>query len=246
MFRAVIFDLDNTLVDDYESTRLAIAKACEFAATLIPDVEAAQLGEAYWNISTALWNEVEARVRAGQPMTGISGTEFRRETWTRSLASLGVTDVSVAEAVVESYVHWRQELLPVFPETEETLAGLAGRVKLGIVTNGTADTHRPKVRRLGFEELFDCCVIAGEFGLGKPDPSILLHAASLLGVPPAECLVVGDNPGSDVAGAKAAGMQAVWFNRENFELPEGMVPDYTIADLRDVLKIVAGEMTPCG
>ena len=120
----------------------------------------------------------------------------------------------MAEAVVESYVHWRDELLPLFPETEETLAGLARQVKLGIVTNGSADTHRRKLRRLGFEELFDCCVIAGEFGAGKPDPAIFLHAAELLGVRPEECLVVGDNAEADVVGAKAAGMQAVWFNRE--------------------------------
>ncbi len=246
MFRAVIFDLDNTLIDDYESSRLALGKACVFASTRVPVLSAQQLGEAYWNVSLEVWNGVEARVRAGEPMSNINGTEFRRECWAKSLAACGIADPSVTDAVTEAYAHWRDEFLPVFPETQETLAALAGRVKLGIVTNGTADTHRPKVRRLGFEKLFDSCVIAGEFGPGKPDPAILLHAAELLGAKPEECLVVGDNPGSDVVGAKAAGMQAVWFNRENFPLPEGVAPDYIIADLRDVVKIVAGEMTRCG
>ena len=88
MFRAVIFDLDNTLIDDYESTWAAIAKACEFATTLVPGLEVTQLGEAYWNISMELWNAVEARIRAGESMATISGAEFRRETWAKSLAGL--------------------------------------------------------------------------------------------------------------------------------------------------------------
>jgi len=242
MIRAVIFDLDNTLVDDYESSRLAIARACETAAELSPGLSAAELGEAYWTVSLEVWNGVEARIRAGESMAAINGAEFRRECWSKALAACGVTEAAVAEAVVESYAHWRDELLPLFPETEETLEALRSSVKLAIVTNGTADTHRRKLRRLGFEELFDCCVVAGEFGPGKPDPAIFLHAAALLGVRPEECLVVGDNVEADVAGAKAAGMGAVWFNREGLPRPtEGVQPDHEIKGLREVVGLVRGE-----
>jgi putative hydrolase of the HAD superfamily len=242
MIRAVLFDLDNTLIDDDASTRRAIAAACEEAATQCPNLSVAQLGEAYWNVSLEVWGAIAADLGKGLSPKEITGAEFRRVCWSRSLAACGVADEAVVTRVVESYGHWRDKELEPFPEVEEVLAALHGRVKVAIITNGTADTHRHKLELLGYHQLFDYCAVAGELGLAKPHPAIFTHTAEKLGVQPEECLMIGDNAEADIAGAKAAGMRAAWFNREGWPLPEGCPePDYVIADLREIVGIVEGQ-----
>jgi putative hydrolase of the HAD superfamily len=55
-------------------------------------------------------------------------------------------------------------------------------------------------------------VVSNAVGYSKPDPRIFEHACTLACVKPAEAVFVGDRLDVDIAGAKAAGMRAVWFN----------------------------------
>ena len=88
-------------------------------------------------------------------------------------------------------------------------------IKTAIVTNITADrldSQRHKVSSMNLAPFFDAIVYSGELGIHKPDKGIFDHAAKLLGVTNEECLFVGDDPTSDVAGAFNAGMEVVWID----------------------------------
>lgn len=238
MISAVFFDLDNTLIDDDASARRAIAATCADVARLAPGLPERALGEAYYWISLEVWEQVDLARRGGgqQPMTG---AEFRRECWRRALATVAVAEETVLDHAVSQYAIYRDAELAFFPETEEVLAALRGRLKTGVITNGTADTHRRKLERLGLEDRMDVCVVAGEVRLAKPDPAIFLHASGHLGLGAEECLMVGDNLVSDIGGAKAAGMGAVWLNRSCGPIPhEAPRPDLIIPDLRVLLEVL--------
>lgn len=88
-------------------------------------------------------------------------------------------------------------------------------IKNAIVTNipkeRTADQWR-KIKALGIETFFDAIVVSGELDIHKPDRRIFDHAAKLLGVSNEACLFVGDDPLSDIAGARSANMEAVWLD----------------------------------
>jgi putative hydrolase of the HAD superfamily len=82
-------------------------------------------------------------------------------------------------------------------------------------------------------------VVSGEVGVGKPDPRIFDLALRLLGASPEEAVMVGDNPTRDVAGAKAAGVTAVWVNRAGLPLAAGAaVPDVEVASLRGLVELL--------
>ncbi len=232
---AILFDLDNTLVDDAGSARRAIAATCAEVAQIVSGLPQHELGEAYDRISTEVWTGVDLSQRNGE-MPEVTGASFRRECWRKALESVRVMEGAALETAVERYAFWREQHLELYPETEEVLAALEGRVKLAIVTNGTADTHRRKLELLGFDRRFDYCAVAGELGLMKPDLRLFLHTSEKLGVAPEECIVVGDSLESDVGGAKAAGMGAVWLNRECRPLMAGMPrPHLVVPDLRELL-----------
>lgn len=80
----------------------------------------------------------------------------------------------------------------------------AGGVATGLVSNSWGLGYA----RDGWDELFDAVVISGELGMRKPDPEIYLHAADLVGLPPAQCVFV-DDLAANVRGAAAVGMVSV-------------------------------------
>jgi len=114
------------------------------------------------------------------------------------------------------YAHIRDYAVPS-AETIEIIKKLKARgVKMAIVTNVVPELlehQRKKVQALGIADLFDAIVYSGELDIHKPDRRIFDHAAKLLGVSNEDCLFVGDDADSDVAGALAAGMEVVWLDR---------------------------------
>jgi len=55
--------------------------------------------------------------------------------------------------------------------------------------------------------------VSGDLGIGKPDPAVFRHALSLVGVEPADAVMIGDTVERDIDGALALGLRAVWINR---------------------------------
>lgn len=99
----------------------------------------------------------------------------------------------------------------LFPESIRVLQECRRRgLKVGIVTNGPSLLQNRKLDFSELRPLLDVAVVSGDEGVHKPDPEIFRRAAARLGVPPEECVYVGDHPVNDVQGALAAGMQPVY------------------------------------
>jgi len=102
------------------------------------------------------------------------------------------------------------------------------------VTNGSAS-----LERIGIDDLFDGYVNARLAGAAKPDRPIFDAALRATGTAPAETLHIGDQPLSDVQGARSAGIDAVWINRENREWPEELpAPPATVRDLHELARLL--------
>jgi putative hydrolase of the HAD superfamily len=114
------------------------------------------------------------------------------------------------------------------------LAQLAARFPLLAVSNGNAD-----LARVGVDHLFAGSVSARDAGVAKPDGRIFAAAASRLGLAPEQVLHVGDDPALDVLGALAAGMQAVWVNRDGKSWAHEAQPHATVSHLGELCAILA-------
>lgn len=66
------------------------------------------------------------------------------------------------------------------------------RIRLALLTNGNADMQWIKIRRFDLSLLFDSIVVEGDFGVGKPEERIYLHALEQLGVSANETWMIGD------------------------------------------------------
>lgn len=99
-----------------------------------------------------------------------------------------------------------------FEDSESTLEYLAGKYKIGLITNGPSEGQRKKLEHAGLARFFDpaTIVVSGDYGFHKPDKRLFLIACEKLGVKPEEAVYVGDIFAKDVLGSSHAGMQPVW------------------------------------
>lgn len=239
-YRAVIFDLDDTLIDDSGSFQRSVQATADYVAAEQPHVSAAALCDAYFRASDDVWTDFERQQRAGLESQENTGAILRRECWSRALRAVGVSNKVLLDAVIATYARCRAEHIFPFPETREVLRELSEYATTGIITNGTSDTQREKLQRAGLVEEVDYCIVAEEFGLGKPDPAIFLHVAEKLGALPGECAMVGDRLDSDITGANGAGMTSIWINRGRATAPTAAPkPDFIVTDLRQTIQVLS-------
>jgi putative hydrolase of the HAD superfamily len=103
----------------------------------------------------------------------------------------------------------------LYPDVEPMLADVRAldRVHVGIVSDWGSNL-RPILAELGIDRSLDFVLPSGAVGLAKPNPAFFRLAAERAGVTPADAVMVGDSYRADVQGAWAAGMDAVWLDRD--------------------------------
>jgi FMN hydrolase / 5-amino-6-(5-phospho-D-ribitylamino)uracil phosphatase len=158
--------------------------------------------------------------------------ELRLESFRRVLAAHDVHDPDLPGWMVEEWMAARPRAVRLHDDVEPELDALeaAGRV-LGAITNGNFPFAQLEVARR-----FAFIVHAEEVGELKPAPAAFRRAIELSGGDPARWVHVGDGLDTDIAGAQACGMRAVWINRAGIPLPDGFAPD---AELRTLAGLAA-------
>ena len=110
-------------------------------------------------------------------------------------------------------------------------------IPYGVVTNGAA-TQFDKMRASGLDRWVHTVVVSDLIGVAKPDPRIFHEALSRVQQDLQRTLFVGDNPEADIRGAQAVGMRTAWIHRGRDWPYEDQRPDYIVshvAELRSVL-----------
>lgn len=111
--------------------------------------------------------------------------------------------------------------------------------RLGIVSDiwSKTDLYLREFERAGIRELFEVIIFSSEHGYLKPSPYPFTKAIEALNVERSKVVYVGDSLRRDVAGAKAAGLSAVWISNDRSPAGDGAVqPDLIIRDLSDLLE----------
>lgn len=127
----------------------------------------------------------------------------------------------------------------LFPEVLATLGALrCSGIKLGVITDGATAVQEPVIRALGLDSLLDVVLISERERVRKPDAEIFRRALAALGIGAAEAWFVGDHPTTDVAGAAAAGLTAVWRRNAIWGSPDA--PHVAIDTLAELLPRLVG------
>ena len=228
---AVLFDLDDTLFDHWACTRAALANLRE----RFPVLGRMPVGEVETE-HRRLLEELHLQVLAGRMTVDDARVErFRR---LRAFAGETAGEEAAADAAAayrSAYLaHWR----PV-DGALGLLEALHGKVLTGVVTNNVATEQRLKIAACGLGPWLDAVIISEEAGVTKPDPRIFRLALDTLGCDAAQTVMIGDAWDTDIAGALAAGIRPVWFNRVGAASPDPSVTEvHSLAPLSSVLSVL--------
>ena len=217
MIKAILFDLDETLLDRNASIQLFLEEQYHRFAEPLAQVPFEEYRERF-----LLYDE--------------HGYVAKEIVYARLVEEFKLA-IDPAQLVDDFYTISYQPLL--FPGTVTLLQVLrAASYKLGIITNGSIRTQQSKLDKGGLMPLVDVALISEAEGIRKPEAELFLRATRQLDVEPHECVMVGDNPTADIGGALALGMKTVW-RRGHLPWPDNASgsPHFTITTIADLHNI---------
>lgn len=240
--RGVVFDLDNTLIKSRQGSIHALRTVSKIIAQHLRD-HGFNYGSAHL---LRKLRSVERDRRA--PESGLVPRALydRDEWWRTLLKQLRLTKLDGPWVHKTTMRYWDayMKASPPYMDAEPTLKKLKNAgMKLAIVSDsdGTPGVKRIRIRRLPFYDFFSTAVVAGEnTPKVKPSKAPFLLVAQRLHLPPSQCAYVGDNPSTDIEGAKQAGMLTVLVKRRQYMLLGGLRrgrPAYSVRSLREILRL---------
>jgi putative hydrolase of the HAD superfamily len=210
---AIFFDMDGTILDwqtGMEESWLAACEALCDGSFAPEEIVVLVRARRDW-----FWGDPE-RSRTGRMDLDAASREIVRH----AFADAGLRDAALADRIAADYRARREAHLVPYPGAIETLAAIRARgIRTALLTNGGAQSQRRSVERNGLAAYFDCIVIEGEFGAGKPDERVFHHALDAVCATSVATWMVGDNLAADIAPAVALGMHAVWVDGVGGGLP---------------------------
>ncbi len=230
--RAVLFDLDDTLIDHQHASRAAMAGVRDgFPA--FQHLTLDELGAEHQRILELLHHEVALGRRTVD--------DARIERYRRLFAYAGAdgTHSSAAAELHRRVYHASRRRVP---GALELMRALHGRVRIVVVTNNTVAEQTEKLATFGFTALVDALVTSEEIGAAKPDGRIFAAALQRVDCAPGDAVMLGDSWTHDVLGATRAGISAIWFNRTGAAHPDPDVARQIVTLLPTV--VVAAMIAP--
>lgn len=167
--------------------------------------------------------------------------DLRARRFARWLSEWPETGLDMA-ALTDWYDDAMERQVQPDPEVNGFLAHLNERqVPWGIVTNGPSRMQRHKCQELGLDRIAPFVIVSEEVGYAKPDPRIFQDALSATGLArPEPIMFVGDNPVSDIDGARRFGMRTAWVRRGRQFPADLPPPDRIIDSVHEVRHILEG------
>lgn len=189
--KAIIFDLDNTLLDRPTSLHYFLLDQHQRFLSALGHISAYE----YRNRFIALdQNGMVWKDKVYQALT--QEFSITQTTW---------------ETLLEDYIHEFQRSAKLFDGVLDTLTVLKTQgYTLGIITNGRYPFQHFNIQATGLTPYFSTILISEKEGLKKPDPQLFKRAAKNLNISPTQALYIGDHPETDIQAAQSVGMKAIW------------------------------------
>lgn len=221
MIDAVVFDLDNTLVDFMLMKRNAVE------AGIRAMIDA---GLSY------SFEEVDAVISRVYQEQGI---EYQR-VFNQVLTELtGEDDHKILAAGIIGYRRAREATLVPYPHVHMTLFTLARMgLKLGVVSDAPKLEAWLRLCSLNLHHIFDAVVTFEDTGERKPSPVPFKRVLGMMGVSPAQSIMIGDWEQRDILGARNIGMYTAFARYGDTFNTGSSSADFELKDIRDLVDII--------
>jgi HAD superfamily hydrolase (TIGR02253 family) len=219
MIKAIIFDLDNTLIDFMKMKRLS----CEAAMDAM--------------ISAGLKIDKKKGMKILFQLYFEHGLEYQKIFQVFLKKVLGRIDYGIMAAGIVAYKRIKEGLLYPYPNVVSTLNELKKKYKIAILSDAPRIQVWIRLAAMNIQDKFDIVVTFDDTKTRKPSRKPFLYALKRLGLKPEECLMVGDSLKKDIVPAKKLGFRTA-FAKYGLNITEkaNVKPDYVMNNIEDLLK----------
>ena len=216
MIKAVIFDLDGTLLNRDESVKMFIETQYDRLNELVGHIPKENFVRRFI--------ELDDR-----------GYVWKDKVYQQLVNEFGISDITW-EDLLQDYLSQFKNNCISFPNLNSMLDELrTNNFVLGLITNGKGQFQMDNIKAMGIEEYFDIILISEWEGIKKPDPQIFMRALNQLNVTSNESLFVGDHPDNDIKAAQNVGMKGIW--KKDFQWND-VEADFIVDDLGELPLII--------
>jgi putative hydrolase of the HAD superfamily len=164
----------------------------------------------------------------------------RKEIVKLALKDYDVFKINELEELADNYTQIHEKLWYLFDDVHETLQCIKKNdIKLGIMTNGTSENQRGKLKRFDIEKYFDYFFIEGETGFGKPDVKAYEYMLQETKIESNKIIMVGDNLVWDIEPPQKLGIYTIWINTKKLNLENfNIKPDKIIQKISEIMNLI--------
>lgn len=228
-YQCVFFDLDHTLWD-YETN------AAEALSELYTQYRLDQLGAVpfhsfYQNfvvINTRIWDQYDR----GE----IHRDVIRNDRFNQVFQQSGINNYDLSLKFSHDYIQESPKKGALVPHARDVLDYLKEKYPMYIITNGFEEIQGTKMASSGITHYFDGVITSARAGHKKPSKEIFEFALNENGFQPHDCVMVGDNLLTDMAGARNASIDQVFYNPNEISHQEEV--SYEIRSLKELTAIL--------
>lgn len=228
-YRCVFFDLDHTLWDYETNSEEALREL--YDKFELPKRGAIPFNEFYKGfvkINTEIWDNYDRGL--------IPKEVIRNERFDRVFKNAGITDYALSMKFSEEYISESPKKANLVAHAKDVLDYLHPRYPLYIITNGFEEIQSTKMESSGITNYFKGVVTSARAGCKKPEKEIFEFALRENGFDCCDSIMIGDNLLTDIAGARNASVDTVYYNP--YKLPHSENVTYEIHSLKELISIL--------
>lgn len=227
-YQHIFFDFDRTIWDFEKNSEVALSKLYhEYNLEKRLKVGFQEFLASYKIQNDLLWKDY----RLGKVLKD----ELRQARFYNTFEKFGLKDKDLAMRYNDDYVIHASSQTHLIPGAKEVLDYLYPHYQLHIITNGFLEAQETKLDACDLRKYFKQIIISDGLGFKKPDQRIFTHAMDLANATAANSLMIGDDYGPDVLGAKSVGMDQVYLEWIKVEDNQANFTIHSLFELKGIL-----------
>ncbi|MBQ1877945.1 MAG: HAD-IA family hydrolase [Erysipelotrichaceae bacterium] len=223
MIKAILLDVDDTILDFHQSSLQSILQAADKAGLELPEA----FFPVFTRINVALWESYER----GE----IERQEIFERRWKEAFGEVGIEfDGILFEKL---FRHNLRQCAVREPGAERLLKYLSERYPIYVASNTVIDQQVNRMIIADFHKYITAYFTSDNIGFAKPSREFFRYCLNhLKGIEADETVMIGDSLTADIAGARRCGIRTLWYDKYGKNVPDAA--DWRVTDLAEIEKIL--------
>ena len=225
--KAILLDVDNTLLDFNECARVSLKEAMEQCGFVYQD----SMYAVFERENNQIWKELEQGL--------LTREELHVQRFARVLRALHLEECADSTAVEDVFQKCVGESAVPVTGALELVQYLAEKYPLYVASNARQFRQVKRLEKAGMMPYIREVFSSEKMGANKPAKAFFDGCfAAMEGIARGECVIIGDSLSADIEGGRTCGLKTIWYNHDKLPVPDNCPADFVVNSLEEITDIL--------